>query len=285
MSSRPAKGVSAKRGDPAGATRVAMRQMFDEGKGPAVIVIPGVQGRWEWMRPGLVALAKRCRTISYTLCGDPGSDRTFDPALGFDNFVRQLDDLFDRTGLQKAAICGVSYGGFIALRYAAVRPERVTSLIFVSAPGPGWRPSERQTRHIARPWLSTPAFLLAAPRRVWPEIRMAFDTTAAALWFMARHALRVLAAPVIPASMAAKVRLQQASDFLSACAGITAPTLVVAGEDGMDTVVPTESTRRLLDLIPGAAFERLERSGHIGLITRPERFAEMVGGFVHANSH
>jgi hypothetical protein len=53
----------------------------------------------------------------------------------------------------------------------------------------------------------------------------------------------------------------------------------------MDTVAPTESTRRFLDLIPGAAFERLERSGHIGLITRPERFAEMVGGFVHANSH
>jgi 3-oxoadipate enol-lactonase len=85
--------------------------------------------------------------------------------------------------------------------------------------------------------------------------------------------------------MATKVRLQQAGDFLSACAGITAPTLVVTGEDGMDTVVPTESTRRFLDLIPGAAFERLERSGHIGLITRPERFAEMVGGFVHANSH
>jgi pimeloyl-ACP methyl ester carboxylesterase len=259
--------------------------MFDRGEGPPVIVIPGVQGRWEWMFPGLRALSGRCRAISYTLCGDFGSGTRFDRELGFDNFVRQLDGLFERTGLRKAAICGVSYGGFIALQYAALRPERVTSVIFISAPAPGWTPSERQARHIARPWLSTPVFLLAAPFRVWPEIRMAFDSFAAAARFAVRHGLRVLAAPVVPASMAAKVRLLQAIDFQPACARVTAPTLVVTGEDGMDTVVPTESTRRYLELIPGARFERLERSGHIGLISRPERFAEIVSGFVHANSH
>ena len=259
--------------------------MFDEGKGPAVIVIPGVQGRWEWMLPGLRSLSTRCRTISYTLCGDPGSGMTFDRALGFANFARQLDQVFERTGLQRASICGVSYGGFIALQYAALRPERVTSLIFVSAPAPGWRPSERQARHIARPWLSTPVFLLAAPLRVWPEIRMAFDSFGAAARFAIRHGLRVLAAPVVPASMAAKVRLLQAIDFEPACARVTSPTLVVSGEDGMDTVVPTESTRRYLELVPGARFARLERSGHIGLISRPDRFADIVSGVVHANSH
>lgn len=259
--------------------------MFDSGSGPAVIVIPGVQGRWEWMLPALRELQKHCRTISYTLCGDWGSGMKFDRSLGFDNFVRQLDDVFERTGIEKAALCGVSYGGFVALRYAALRPERVTSLIFVSAPCPGWMPSERQKRHVSRPWLSTPAFLLAAPLRVWPEIRLAFDSTGAALWFMARHALRVLAAPVIPASMAAKVRVQQAVDFGPDCARVKAPALVVTGEDGLDTVVPTEATQHYQQLIPGARFERLKRSGHIGLITRPARFAEIVSGFVHAHNH
>jgi pimeloyl-ACP methyl ester carboxylesterase len=259
--------------------------MFDEGQGPAVVVIPGVQGRWEWMEPGLRALSKRCRTISYTLCGGFGSGVKLDPALGFENFVRQIDGVFERTGLRTAAICGVSYGGFIALRYAAVRPERVASLIFVSAPSPGWTPSERQARNIARPWLSTPGFLLSSPLRVWPEIRMAFDSVGAAMAFMARHALRVLAAPVVPASMAAKVRLQQTNDFEGDCSRVGAPTLVITGEDGTDTVVPTESTRRYEQLIRGAQFQRLERSGHLGLITRPERFAEIVSGFVHANRH
>ena len=64
-----------------------------------------------------------CRSAAgrsaYTLCGDTGSGMRFDPALAFDNYIRQLDDVFEQTGLERAALCGVSYGGFIALRYAA----------------------------------------------------------------------------------------------------------------------------------------------------------------------
>ena len=41
------------------------------------MVIPGVQGRWEWMLPALRALAKRCRTISYSL----------PPVVDFEQFV------------------------------------------------------------------------------------------------------------------------------------------------------------------------------------------------------
>ena len=33
--------------------------MFDHGTGPPLIVIPGVQGRWEWLRPALDALTPR----------------------------------------------------------------------------------------------------------------------------------------------------------------------------------------------------------------------------------
>ena len=47
--------------------------MFDRGSGPPLIVVPGVQGRWEWMQPALIALSRSCRTISYSLCGDIGS--------------------------------------------------------------------------------------------------------------------------------------------------------------------------------------------------------------------
>ena len=68
--------------------------LFDEGTGPALIVIPGVQGRWEWMKPALEQLRTRCRAVSYTLCGDAGSGMDFDPALGFDNYLLQLDDVF-----------------------------------------------------------------------------------------------------------------------------------------------------------------------------------------------
>src|SRR6187431_2022360 len=107
--------------------------MFDEGSGPVIVVIPGVQGRWEWMSPALRALSARCRVLSYSL----------GPAKTFDELVAQVDRVLDERGMQAAAICGVSFGGLIATKYAAARPERTTALVVVSTPSPEWKPSAK----------------------------------------------------------------------------------------------------------------------------------------------
>jgi pimeloyl-ACP methyl ester carboxylesterase len=237
------------------------------------------------MRPALDAMSRRCRVISYSLAGDFGSGRRLDPVLGFENYVRQLDAVMDTTGLARAAVCGVSYGGFVAVRYAAVRAARVTSLIVVSSPAPGWRPNERQQRYVSRPWLMTPAFVMAGPLRLWPEIRAAFDRWPSRLAFALRHAARIAAAPIIPSHMASRVTEQQAIDFSGDCARVTVPTLVISGEAHLDRIVPTQVTRSYERLIPGARYEMMERTGHIGLVTRPERFSSLVCGFVHAHDH
>ena len=259
--------------------------MFDQGHGTPLIVIPGVQGRWEWMKPALDELGKRCRALSYTLCGDIGSGMKFDRALGFDNFVRQLDTVFERAAIERAALCGVSYGGFIALRYAAMRPERVSSLVIASSPAPGWVPDERQRRYVAHPWQSAPAFVAGAPLRLWPEIHAAYDTPRERWSFFVRHAARVVAAPIVPPLVAARVTLQQQLDFTADCARVRVPTLVVTGEDDLDRIVPAEVTRRYRQLIPGARYVQMKRSGHIGLLTHPAQFAEIVSGFINGNGH
>jgi 3-oxoadipate enol-lactonase len=259
--------------------------MFDEGTGPPVVVIPGIQGRWEWMRPALGELRKRCRTISYSLCGDIGSGVKIDPSLGFDNYLRQLDRVLDEAGIDRAALCGVSYGGLVALRYAATRPDRVSALIFASSPAPGWTPTDQQRRYIERPWLSAPAFVATSPGRLWPEIVAARGSTVEGLMFSARHLARVLAAPMIPSLMASRVTLQQGLDFAADCARVVAPTLVITGEEHLDRVVPVRVTRGYESVIHGARYQMLERTGHVGLVTRPAEFANVVTGFVHAHSH
>lgn len=258
-------------------------RIFDSGSGPALVVVPGVQGRWEWIRPALDHLRRRCRTVSYSLCGDFRSGRRLDGSRGFGNYLDQLDELFVQTGLRDAAICGVSYGGLVALRYAATRPDRVSSLILASSPAPGWTPSSAQRDYIARPWATTPQFVATAPLRIWPEISAAFDTPAARLGFLARHGLRVAAAPMNPSLMAARIVEQQTLDFSLDCAHVRAPTLVLTGEPQLDQIVPVESTRRYVSMIRGAEHALLERTGHLGLLTRPERFASIVGDFVKAH--
>ena len=247
--------------------------MFDEGSGSPLVVIPGVQGRWEWMLPALRALAKRCRTISYSL----------PPVVGFEQFVAQMDATLDERGIEKAAICGVSFGGLIALKYAAARPERTQRLILVSTPSPSWTPSPLQARYLARPWLA-PAFFATAPARVWPEIAAAIDAWPSRVRFCVEHGIRVAAAPVHPAQMATRVRLRPGPDLCADCARVSAPTLVITGEAELDTVVPVSSTLEYTRLIPGARYETMDRTGHLGLITQPDRFARLVGSFVDATN-
>lgn len=70
--------------------------MRDIGSGAPVVVVPGVQGRWEWMGPAVDALAERCRVITNSLPGDPGSIAGLDQGVDFDIHVAWLDVLLAR---------------------------------------------------------------------------------------------------------------------------------------------------------------------------------------------
>ena len=72
-------------------------------------------------------------------------------------------------------------------------------------------------------------------------------------------------------------------DFAADARSVRAPTLVVTGEPALDRVVPVAGTREYLQLIPGSIGVTLERTGHIGLITRPEAFAETIHRWANAS--
>jgi 3-oxoadipate enol-lactonase len=260
-------------------------KLFDRGRGPTVVVVPGLHGRWEWMKPALRKLSEHCRVISYSLRGDFGSGERLNGSHDFDDYVRQLDDVMDETGVTKATVCGVSFGGFVALRYAAERRARVEGLILASSPAPGWQPTGQQARWIAKPWLSAPAFVVTSPFRLWPEVRASFASPAARLRFFAQQGLRAARSPMIPSLMARRIREAQHVDFADDCARIDVPTLILSGEDGLDRVVPVRSTRNYASLIRSAEYRVLPHTGHIGVLTQPAHFAEMVSGFVHAHHH
>ena len=253
--------------------------VIDRGAGTPVVLIPGIQGRWEWMAPAVDALAARTRVLTGSLPGDTGSSHTIDPALGFESYVAWLDAMLDRAGVKRAALCGVSFGGWVALHYAAVRPGRVSSLTLASTPAPGWRPGCRVEWYLRAPRLLSPVFALGSPFRLYPEIAAALPDLGDRARFTAGHLYRVTRHAMSPTRMAERVRLAAAVDFTADCARVRAPVQVVTGEVGLDRVVPVESTRSYLDAIPGARYDWISQTGHIGLVTRPGRFAGIVAGF------
>ena len=254
--------------------------MVEKGEGPAVVMIPGIQGRWEWMEPAVTSLASRCRVISDSLAGDRGSAAGIDPSRGFDGYLEWVDTLLDRAKVERAAICGVSYGGFVALHYAARRSRRVSSLILVSTPSPRWKPSCQIERYLRAPRLMSPIFALSSPFRLYPEIVQALPHRADRGRFAVKHLYRVTRYPCAPRRMAQRVRMLEGVDLHGDCLRVTAPTLVVTGVAGLDRVVPVDSTREYLSAIPGASHAQIEGTGHIGLVTKPDRFSDIVGRFV-----
>jgi len=254
--------------------------VIDLGHGHPIVLIPGVQGRWEWMLPAVEALAARGRVISYTLCGDWGSRCRLNEEIGVENYVTQLDDVFERAGLRQAALCGVSYGGLIAVHYAARHPERVSALILASAPGPRWRPDERAMKYVRAPRLLAPLFVVRSSMVAAREVAAALPRRRDRWAFKRRHLVHVLRAPCSPARMAQRVLFALDVDFTKDCGKVTSPTLVITGEKDLDQIVPIQATRDYLECIRGAKGVTFEGTGHIGLLTRPERFAEIVCGFV-----
>lgn len=253
---------------------------FDGGDGSPVVVIPGVQGRWEWMRPALDALAHRCRAISYSL-RDVGPAST----AALDDFTAQLDAALDRAGIAAAAIAGVSFGGLIAIHYAATRPRRTSSLILASTPSPVWTPSMIQRRYMRRPWMSAPLFAAGSSAALSGEIAAAIPDRLTRLRFYARQAARILTAPEFPGAIATRGKLLVEVDLTDACRRISAPSLVITGESALDRIVPVESTREYLQLIPGAQYAMMEGTGHLGLVTKPELFADLVTNFIDRACH
>ncbi len=254
--------------------------MIDIGSGPPIVLIPGIQGRWEWMQPAVTALATLGRVISFSLCGEPGAECRANAGDGFDRFIHQIDRVLDRANVAHATVCGVSFGGLIALRYAAHRPDRITSLVLVSTPSPSWQPECRIERYLRAPRLMAPMFVAGAPARLWPEIAAAFPDWRQRLAFAARHTARVARSPIAPTLMAERIRLAEPIDFVKDCESIDVPTLVITGEPGLDRVVTTGSSREYLGLIRGSTSATLVRTGHIGLVTRPDEFTGIVRRFV-----
>jgi pimeloyl-ACP methyl ester carboxylesterase len=230
------------------------------------------------MTPAIDALAQRCRVVTFSLCDEPTSGYPYDAGRGVENYFGQIEDALNRAKLEQAVIVGVSYTGPVATEFTLRCPDRVKALVLASALPTDWVPNARARFYTSAPLLFSPIFMLDAPLRAMREIRAAFPRLPARARFSAGQARRVLRWYVSPRRMAERLRWNEQFAF-SDPSSIDRPVLVITGEDGLDRVVPPELTRRYLDCLPHARHEVLPRTGHLGLLTRPAEFAELIVRF------
>ena len=257
--------------------------LVDVGTGTPVVLIPGVQGRWEWMRRAVDALATGARVLTFSLADEPTAHAAFDPEHGFNSYVEQVRLALDQKGLSRAVICGVSYGGLVAATFAARHPDRTSALVLVSAIPPDWSPDARIRFYLRAPRLLVPLFMLAS-LRLFAEILSAAGSPQRAIQQGVRQAWTVLTHMFSPFRMARRARLIDGMALTEEVALVAAPTLIVVGEEGRDRVVPVARTLEYATLIPHARTVTISRSGHLGCMTRPDVFAALVLSFVREHA-
>lgn len=250
--------------------------VVDRGSGMAVVLVPGIQGRWEWMASAVDALAARCRVVTFSLADEPSAQWPSKGA-GFDAYVEQVAQALDARHIDRAIICGVSYGGLIAASFARRYPERVAGLALVSAIPPSWTPDPRARVLMRWPRLLLPVFLLGS-LRLFKEIAVAAGGWRPGVAASVRQGLQAITHFPAPGRMAHRAAIagEATVDGLSE---IHVPTLVVTGEAGLDCVVPPALTAEYRRIWPHARAVTLEHTGHLGLVTRPEAFAEALAAF------
>jgi pimeloyl-ACP methyl ester carboxylesterase len=250
-------------------TTLAYREVGPAGGAP-VVLLHGLSDSALSFQPVLEQLSTAVHAYALTQRGHHGSDA---PPSGYeaDQLARDVLAFMDAVGLERAVIAGHSLGALVALRAAALGPERVTGLVLIGGFATG--PSNPQVLELAEvlDGLSDP---------IDPELVASFQASTAV-------------APVSPAFIEAMVEgsLQVPADvwrqllagFLAAdpledAARVSVPVLVVHGEQ--DAYVPAADPEVFVRALPAARSVTYEATGHAIHWERPERFTADLEAFV-----
>jgi pimeloyl-ACP methyl ester carboxylesterase len=258
------------------------------GNGEPLLMFPGGPGLpAAIVRADAALLADRFTSYLIDPHGSAGSTPPADPsAYDHRGHAAFYDGVRAALGLERVSVHGVSFGGTVALTYAALFPERTVRCLPVSAFAFGVEADEARggeaeaemeamlARHAGADWYPD-------ARAAWDEwtdrtmaatdpaeIEALFDHT---LPLYCAHpdrpdvaeelrALRSVLRADLAAMKAWEGGLYQSIDLAPLLPGIRCPTLVVAGE--LDLICGPAQARGIAASIPGAELVTIPECGH-----------------------
>jgi pimeloyl-ACP methyl ester carboxylesterase len=265
-----------------------------EGSGPLLVCHPGGPGFSGREFGDMAGLADSLTLVLLDPRGTGGSDPSVGPsAYTLEDYCRDLDELRTHLGLERLSLLGYSHGGMVAIAYAASRPDDVDRLVLASTLARFGEPQQEEyERSVAgragEPWYEAATAALEA------EGEGRFDSTeelealclAMAPMYFAhwdeRARLFVEDVTEIGNVEALKLFNDGIPDLSGELRRITAPTLVIAGEE--DFICGPASARELAEGIAGARLVLLPGAGHWTFYEQPDQFAASVATFVTGTS-
>ncbi len=251
----------------------------DEGPrdAPAIVLVHGLGASLHTWDGWTQALRATYRVVRFDVPGHglTGPEPTGD--YGDARSRRLLRALLDSLELDRVTLVGHSMGGRLAWSFAAEHPERVERLVLVAPDGfasPGFEydtPAEVPAVLGVMRWVLPAPLLRAnlAPAYANPEAM--HDT-------VARRYHDLMLAPGNREAMLARLRQTVLTNPEARLASITAPTLVLWGED--DGMIPVANAADYERLLPNVTVVRLPGLGHVAFEEAPARSLVPVRAFL-----
>jgi len=255
----------------------------EAGAGTPIVFVHEFAGDLRSWDPQLSHFSRRYRCIAYNARGYPPSDvpesmERYSQERARDDVLAVLDAL----KIQRAYVVGLSMGGFATLHFGIKYSARALGLV-VSGCGYGAVPSQREefqrsSRANAKVLLEEGMAKFAATYghnasrlQLRTKDPRGFDRY---IRYLTEHSALGSANTML----GYQARRPSLYDLKTEMAGITAPTLVVAGDEDDATLEPGLLMKRT---IPHAGLVVLPRSGHALNLEDPALFNRIVEDFFH----
>lgn len=182
-------------------------------------------------------------------------------------YAELLRKLVKALGIERPALAGHSYGGRVAIVYAATWPGEVDRVVLIDAAGVKPRRSAGYYMKVYsfKAWKWTLVHTLGR-RRAEARIEAARARRGSADYRAA--------SPVMRATMSLSVN----DDLRHHMPSITAPTLLMWGEN--DTATPLADAREMERLIPDTGLVVFPGAGHYSFLDAPAHFAAVLSSFL-----
>jgi pimeloyl-ACP methyl ester carboxylesterase len=242
------------------------------GEGPLLVLVHGAASDGRLWKPQLAGLADQSTVVAWD---EPGAGRSTGIPADFrlEDYAGCLAALIEALDLGPAHVCGLSWGGTVALELYRHRPELVTSLILADTYA-GWKGSLPEEEVRAR--VAGLDEMLAAPAEE-------FDPTLPGLFADGPPAafvplLEEMAADVRPGNLRTQLLVMAEADQRDVLPLVEVPTLLVWGD--LDARSPLFVARQFQEAIPHAELIVIPGCGHVSNLERPDEFNRAVREFI-----